>query len=264
MLGYSFWERHYGNANVIGQKMLVNGHPIIVVGIAPSEFHGVLSGRTPDLYLPISMAGVADPAFNGFDNPGWQSLTMIGRLRSGISRNAAQAALNPLFTSILRDELSTLRIKSQHSRKRILSVHLTLDPAAAGLNELERSWKKPLMVLIFAAGGLLLIACSNLASLLMVRAAARNREIAIRRAVGASRPQIISQLLSESVLLAFSGERAGSFVVGCAYARNSAHAAAGCDWRLDRRLCSVGGFSRLLWESPSSPVWRSAFYRRGR
>jgi predicted permease len=205
VLGFAYWQKHYGRRDVIGQNVLVNGHPMEVVGIAPGEFRGVLSGQTPDLYLPISMRGVSSPGFTAFDDPAWQWLTVIGRLRPGVPPATAQAAINRLFTSILRDELEQRNIHSAHSRQRILSVHVELHPAQQGLNELEHSWRKPLTVLFAAAGGLLLIACSNLASLFMVRAAARQREIAVRRAVGATRFQIVRQLLAESVLLTLLG-----------------------------------------------------------
>ncbi len=212
VLGYAYWEKDFGNASAIGQRILVNGHPFVIVGIAPPEFRSVLSGQTPELYLPLSMTAVANPFFNAFDNPSWHYLTIIGRVRSGVSLRQVQAEINPLFTSILRDELPAMKIRSAHSRQRILSVHLQLHPAAAGLNELERTWKKPLMVLIGAAAGLLLIACANLASLLMVRASARQREIAIRRSVGATRLQVISQLFSESILLALFGGLLGALL----------------------------------------------------
>ncbi len=209
VLGYAYWEKNFGNAKAIGEKILVNGHAFVIVGIVPPDFRSVLSGQTPQLYLPLSMTGVANPDFKGFDNPSWHSLTVIGRIRGNVLRSRAQAEINPLFTSILRDELPGMKIRSAHSRQRILSVHLQLHPAAAGLNDLERTWKKPLIVLIGAAVGLLLIACSNLASLLMVRASARQREIAIRRSVGATRLQVISQLFSESILLALFGGAIG-------------------------------------------------------
>lgn len=205
VLGYSYWAKNFGNPDVVGTKALVNGHPIEIIGIAPPEFHGVHSGQNIDLYMPISMSGVTTPGFNGWDDPGQHWLTLIGRVRPGVSVSRAQAALNPLFTSTLRDELGGLHVRSAHARQRILAVHLQLHAAAAGLNELERQWRKPLMILIFAAGGLLLIACSNLASLLMVRGAARQREIAIRRSLGATRLQIVWQLVLESILLALLG-----------------------------------------------------------
>lgn len=212
VLGYAYWAKNFGNTNAVGQKVLVNGHPVVIIGIAPPDFRSVLSGQTPGLYLPISMAAVANPMFEGFDNPAWHWLTIIGRIHSGVSRGQAQAALNPLFTSILRDELGAMKLTSAHGRQRILSVHLELHAAAAGLNDLERTWRKPLLVLIGAAAGLLLIACSNLASLLMVRASARQREIAIRRAVGATRLQVMAQLVSESMLLAVLGSALGIFL----------------------------------------------------
>lgn len=209
VLGHAFWAKQYGSANVIGERVLINNHPMTIVGIAPPEFRSVLSGQTPDLYLPISMSAVAIPGFDGFDDPAWQWLTVVSRLRDGVSRTQAQAALNPLFTSILREAMARLDIVSERSRTRVLSNHLELHAASAGLNALENSWKKALIVLITAAGVLLLIACSNLAGLLLVRASARQREIAIRRSVGATRWQIISQLLAESILLAGLGSVLG-------------------------------------------------------
>lgn len=209
VLDYAYWQEHYGSVHVIGQKVLVNGHSFEIVGVSPPGFRGVLSGQTPALYLPISMRGVSTPGFAGFDDSSWQWLTIIGRLRPGLSAASAQAALNPLFTSILREELDQRTGNSAHMRQRILSIHIEIHAAQQGLNELERSWRKPLTILFVAAAGLLLIACSNLASLFMVRAAGRQREIALRRAVGASRAQIVWQLLAESALLVFFGSVIG-------------------------------------------------------
>src|SRR5581483_3750151 len=103
VLGYSYWEKNFGSANVVGQNILVNGHSITVVGIAPPEFRSVLSGQTPALYMPISMEGITSPGFSAWDSVKTHWLTAIGRLRPGVSRSQAQAALNPLFTSMLRD-----------------------------------------------------------------------------------------------------------------------------------------------------------------
>lgn len=205
VLGYAYWQQHYGNANVVGQKIFVNGHPVEIIGIAPANFRSVLSGQTPDLYMPISMRGVTAPGFDSFDNSSWHWLTVMARVPPYVSRDKAQAALNPLFTSFLREEIAHRKAPSTRSVQRILATHLELHPAEQGLNQLERSWRKPLTILFAAAGGLLLIACSNLASLFLVRAAGRQREIAVRRAMGATRFQIVSQLMAESALLAIVG-----------------------------------------------------------
>jgi predicted permease len=212
VLGYAFWSNRCGRANLIGQTVLINNHAAKIVGIAPPEFRSVLSGQTPDVYLPISMAAIASPGFNGFEDPSWQCFTVMARLRPGVSRETAQAALNPVFTDSLRNVIETFHIRSRHSRDRVLANHLELHAAAAGLNELKNSWEKSLRLLIAAAGVLLLIACSNLAGLLMVRGSARRHEIAIRRSVGATRRQIIAQLLSESILLALLGGGVGIFL----------------------------------------------------
>lgn len=209
VLGFAYWQQHYGSTSVIGQKVLVNGHPFELVGIAAPEFRSVLSGQTPEIYLPISMQSVTMPGAHALDDASSHWLTIIGRLRAETSTSAAQAALNRIFTAILRDEIPQMHIHSEHSKRRVLSVHLELRPAQQGLNELEHSWRKPLTILFVAAGGLLLIACSNLASLFMVRAAARHREIAVRRAIGATRLQIVSQLLTESVCVAVLGSVVG-------------------------------------------------------
>jgi len=209
VLGYAFWTQKYGGANVIGQSVLVNNNAVTIVGIAPPNFRGLLSGQTPDLYLPISMAPLAMPGFNGLDDPGFHWLTLLARLRPNVSRAKAQAFLNPLFTATLRDEIGPMHIVSQHSRDRVLANRLELHPATSALNALETSWKKPLSVLLISAGVLLLIACSNLAGLLLVRASARRTEIAVRKSVGASRWQIVSQLLAESLLLCLLGAVVG-------------------------------------------------------
>jgi predicted permease len=205
VLGYAFWSQTYGGADVIGQSVLVNNNAVTIVGVAPPDFRGLLSGQTPDIYLPISMATLAMPGFDGLDNPSFHWLTIVTRLRPGVSRTQAQAAFNPLFASALRDELAAMQLRSQHSRERVLANRLELHPASSALNSLETSWKRPLTVLMIAAGALLLIACSNLAGLLLVRASARRGEIALRKSIGASRWQIVSQLLCESVVLALLG-----------------------------------------------------------
>jgi len=209
VLGYAFWAEQYGSANIVGQTVLIANHATTIVGIAPPDFRSIIAGQTPDIYLPLSMADVAIPGFNAFDDPSWQWLTIISRLRPDISRSRAQAALNRLLIATLRDELPAMHSTSAHRRARVLSYHLELHPATSSLNELEQSWKKPLVVLMIAVGVLLLIACSNLAGLLLVRASARQREIAIRTSVGANRRQIVSQLLAESILLALLGGALG-------------------------------------------------------
>jgi predicted permease len=199
--------RRFGAKNtLIGAKITLNGQPFDVIGVTPERFLGVLGGDSPDIYVPISMRGSLTPGWDGYDRPTSRWLTIFGRLPAG----APPSAIQPLFSSIVRDHVEQARITNPVIRQRIESATLTLRPGAAGLNELRRQWEQPLVVLLAMTGLLLGIACANLANLLLARGVDRAREIAIRVSIGATRWQIIQLLLLETAAITVSGAVLGA------------------------------------------------------
>ena len=204
VLSYSFWQHEYhGDPSVIGRELSVNGKPLGIVGVSASGFYGMAVGRSFDVALPI--CGIA--AINGEDSPldrdyvWW--LTAMGRLKPGISESQALAQLNSFSPAMFADTLPK-SFKGERAQQ-YLDFRFKLLPAGSGVSNLRKNYESPLWLLLGIAGLVLLIACGNLANLMLARATAREREIAVRLAVGASRTRIIRQLLAESLLLAVFG-----------------------------------------------------------
>ena len=210
VISYSFWQHEYhGDPSVIGRKLSLNGKPVEIIGVSAAGFYGVAVGRSFEVALPIcgiaALDGENSPLNNDKDYVWW--LTAMGRLKLGISTDKALAQLNSFAPGLFQDTLPKT-FKGDRA-KQYLDFRLKLLPAGTGVSNLRRQYASPLWLLLGIAGVVLLIACANLANLMLARASAREKEIAIRLAVGASRTRIIRQLLSESVLLAFLGAGLG-------------------------------------------------------
>jgi predicted permease len=212
VLGYEYWQNHFnGDRSVIGRKMTVNGHPFEVIGVVRSGFTGLDVGEPPQVYLPITMQPQMGPAWLQLDGRRFRWVQVFGRLRERTTDQQAQAGLQPLYHSILQSEASdkAFASASAETKRQFLQGRLHVTSAARGHSNLRQHVTKPLFILMAIAAGVLLIVCSNVANLLIARGAARNRELAVRLAIGATRLRIMRLLLVETALLAALGMALG-------------------------------------------------------
>ena len=214
VLSYDFWKTQLGSAqDVVGRKVLVNQHPMTVVGVAAPAFRGVDVGEVPALWIPAAMSAQAIPGLNSdrLLNHRTKWMQILGRLRSGVTLTEAQAGLQPWFKTMLEEDTRRAgfpRITTER-RQQFLASTLELTPAPQGHSVLRRRLSQPLWILFTGTAVLLGLACLNVAGLFLARGSARDREISTRVALGASRWRIARQLLSDSLLIALAGGSLG-------------------------------------------------------
>ncbi|HZF41248.1 MAG TPA: ABC transporter permease [Blastocatellia bacterium] len=220
VVSHAWWESRLGaDPAAVGKTVTIDKVAYTIIGVAPKEFFGATVGQAPDMWIPLAMETQLPPGhWKGRENPEWQSLHLIARLKDGVSAEQANAAVNLLFKQSLQE-----RAGAQVSTERLQDIqhaYIELTPAGRGISYLRGEFSLSLQILMAVVGVVLLIACANVANLLLARAAARQKEFAVRMALGAGRTRLIRQLLTESVLLAGLGAAAGIFLA----------------WRLSRML----------------------------
>ena len=213
VLSYRYWmTRFAGDPRVIGKKLVLNGYPFTVVGVSQAGFDGTDPTRSPQVRIPVVMKLQIDQlGFYDLKKRRARWVNVYGRLKPGITLEQAKAGLQPLMHQMLNMEVQEKDFSraAPETKQAFLKMWLDLLPASKGRSELRNQFSNSLLVLMAIVGLVLLIACANVANLLIARATARQKEIAVRLALGASRGQIISQLLVESLMLSFAGGAAG-------------------------------------------------------
>ena len=213
VISYQFWEDKFGkDPGAIGQTIIVNGKSFEIVGVAPKGFEGTTAGTRPLLYVPISMRGELQQ-FTRWDDRRNYWVYMFGRLKPGVDIASAETGINAIYHPIITDVEAPLQKEmSAKTMESFRNKRLLLAPGARGQSSIHREAKTPIMLLFSVTGVVLLIACANIANLLLARGAGRATEMGVRLALGATRRHLLVQLLTESVMLALVGGLASLFV----------------------------------------------------
>jgi len=208
VISYAWWKRSLvRDRNVINRTLKLGDTTFTIVGVAPPEFFGTKVGEAPDMWIPLSMIKEVPPHFGGYKDNFSESLLILGRLKPGFSVDAATANVNLLFRQILID-FAGAKLDAENQQK-LDRTKVPLTPMDKGLSSLRRQFSEPLQILMSVVALVLLIACANIANLLLARSTARARELAVRQALGARRTRIIRQLITESFMLAVAGGTLG-------------------------------------------------------
>ena len=244
VLSHAYWAQHFGaDASVLNKTILVNNTEMTIVGVAQAGFAGIQVGQTPNLFVPMMMKGQMTPIRNGLDdwNDSW--LAILARRKPGVSLQQAEAGINAEYRPLLEQQLATIKQWDEKKRQTFLKKKIVLSSGAQGRTTLQRDSGPALSALFAMAALVLLISCTNVANILLAQGAARQREFAIRTALGAGRGRVMRQVMAESLLCAFAGGALG-LVIGA--------------WLMDiltRVVVSEGGIRGLSSKVDGSILW---------
>jgi len=214
---YAWWQRRLAaNPATLGEPVTINSTVYTLIGVAPPGFFGVTVGRSPDLWIPLAMQKQISPAWNGLNDKRFQTLHLIARLKPGWTAQRAAGETTAIYRQIAVEHAAAGGDVDARELDAIRHQHIELTSAATGRSRLRLQFSSPLAILMVVVALVLLIACANIANILLARALVRQREIAIRISLGAARGRLIRQLLLESGLVAASGAVIGVFVAWAA------------------------------------------------
>ncbi len=212
VLSYDYWQSRFaGDKSILGKSLVINGHNLSVIGVIEPGFDGVELGVTSRVFIPIMMKAQMTPYWDGLKDRRQRWVNVFGRLKPGVTATQAKASLQPFMHNMLEMEVKepAFRNASNYTRAQFLKCWIDVLPGSQGRSRLRQQLSTSLWVLMALTGAVLLMACTNIANLLLARASARQKEVAVRLAVGASRGRIVAQLLTESLLLSCLGALVG-------------------------------------------------------
>jgi predicted permease len=214
VISHDYWRTRFElNPAILNQTLIINGQAMTVIGVAPAGFQGTTLGSRYDVFVPLTMRGLMQPGFNGFENRRQYWAYLFARLKPGVSIEQATTAINGPYHAIINDvEAALQKGSSDQTMARFKAKTVTMVDGRRGQSDVDREASTSLTILFAVTVTVLLIACANIANLLLVRGAGRSAEMAVRLSIGASRRQLIAQLLTESCLLAALGAIGGLLV----------------------------------------------------